>query len=390
MASLALLKAVSAGRVRQVRLLLDSGSCCVNVADNCGQTPLMRAIFLDQEISRNKIVRMLLEKGALVNTPDVVGRNAFAWACLYGRYFNVEQLIDNADVDLDLNRTDINGQTPLFHSVSSGSASTVKLLVETLLKYDLSVDVQDFHGTSPLMLAMKLNHDVCASILIRNGNAKVGLGMKYPEDFNRAEKWAVQTMRHRHGFSVPTKRTLFPPVSSSRTKGSMGQRNDLNHWPTSRLNLPSRSSDSGSSSEEDDSDIPSTNRSSIIDLYSLNPRDETLSYCMRFAPKFGIPPSILAVSPSLSTVANASSEDEVDDFSSPCQDAKKKVDSATCLNHLYNMVQDQLTISYRPTAHVPPPQPSAKQLTNSTLITERSDVSSKSTRKGQLKLIYQS
>ena len=127
--SQALLKSTSAGRSRQVRLLLDSGSS-VEEVDNHGQTPLIKAVFVENDSSRQKILRLLLKYGATVSKADVVGRNALAWSCIYGRDEDVAILLENADVDLDVNKTDINGQTALYHAVSSGNASCVKIMVE--------------------------------------------------------------------------------------------------------------------------------------------------------------------------------------------------------------------------------------------------------------------
>ncbi|XP_060078356.1 uncharacterized protein LOC132557847 [Ylistrum balloti] len=368
MSSIALLKAVTSGRSRQVRLLLDSGSCNVDFADECGQTPLIRAIFIDMESSRDTIIRILLKHGATVGKTDVVGRDALAWACLYGRDANVEQLLDHTEGELDLNRPDVNGQTPLFHAVTSGNASTVKSMVEALLKYGLSVDVQDFFGTSPLMLAMRLNHDVCASILIRNGKAKVGLGVKYPNDFNRAEKWAVQTMRNRQ----KTNRSNFSPRVYPSERPQMprhGQRNSLVNGQVAKLQLPPNSDSESDLSESEDSEV--------LSIYTSGPEtDDMFKYCMKFAPKISIPPSILAVSPSSSTVANASSSDEVDTYSTPYSDPKLD-QNKNCLGQLYGLVQDQMATSYRPTAKPlsSSPSPSLNQLES-----ERSEVSNRSTR----------
>ena len=79
-----LLKAVAAGRCHQVQLLLDSG-VSVEEQDECGQTSLIRAVFPDQQRSRNKIIRTLLKKGALTSKTNAIGRNAIDWACLYGQ-----------------------------------------------------------------------------------------------------------------------------------------------------------------------------------------------------------------------------------------------------------------------------------------------------------------
>ena len=186
-----LLKAVSAGRPRQVRLLLDSG-ITMETKDECGQTPLIRSVFIEHPRNRFRVMKLLLKYGAKVSDSDIVGRNALSWACLYALHKEVKLLLDESDVNLNLNQQDINGQTSLFHAATSGSASVVKLIVDALKRYDMSIELSNRKGYTPLMQAIKLGHDVCATILIYQGQATVGLSMKGPEDITYAEMWANQ------------------------------------------------------------------------------------------------------------------------------------------------------------------------------------------------------
>ncbi|XP_064609575.1 LOW QUALITY PROTEIN: protein TANC1-like [Liolophura sinensis] len=215
MGSRALLKAVSAGRPRQVRLLLDSG-VDPNDTDDLGQTPVISSHLYRTSKNREKIVRMLLKRGGVVSQADVVGRSALLWACLYGREAEVSLLLEYADLDLDLNRSDINGQTALFHAASSGNAASVKLMVGAMMKYELSVDVPDHCGITPLMQTVRLGYDICSSILIHHGKARTGLRAKYPEDFIKAEMWAVKAHCKRE--TEVRNVTAFPPILSQASK----------------------------------------------------------------------------------------------------------------------------------------------------------------------------
>ncbi len=139
-------------------------------------------------------MNLLLQHEAKVSKTDIVGRNALSWACLYGYDQDVSKLLQNADVDLDLNQGDMYGQTALFHAATSGSAATVKIMVDSLKKYSLSCDIANFSGITPLMQASKLGHDVCASILIHQGGATVGINLQASEKVANEEtgdKWAT-------------------------------------------------------------------------------------------------------------------------------------------------------------------------------------------------------
>ena len=215
MAESALLKAVSAGRPHQASLLLDAGAN-VNQADDCKHTPLVRALFVDRPVVRQKLVKLLLRHGASPDTVDVTGRTALSWACMYGRMAEVSLILQH---DPELNRQDDHGQTPLFYAVCSGNAATVKLVVDALIKYGLSVDVANWKGTTPLLEASRLGHDVCASILIHQGRAN--------NHCNEAcvEKWAS---------AQPQPASKFPPILSQITMNKVkyweNKANQLRVW----------------------------------------------------------------------------------------------------------------------------------------------------------------
>ena len=166
----ALFRAVTAGRPRQVRLLLESG-VGVNYTDSCGETPLIKAIFIQNPRSRMKIIRLLLRRRAFIAHQDYIGRSSLSWACQRGIDDVVEQLLKKGEGDIDLNETDMNDCTPLYHSATSGNAACVKLLVDALRRYNLSVDIPNEDGITPLMQAIRLGNDVCASVLLNQGKA---------------------------------------------------------------------------------------------------------------------------------------------------------------------------------------------------------------------------
>ncbi|XP_038069240.1 uncharacterized protein LOC119738417 [Patiria miniata] len=201
----ALVRAISAGRPRQVGMLLDAGTS-PDERDECGKTPLIHAIFVEDPKNRRKVVKMLLKKGAAVATTDATGRSALSWACLQGKDREVDLLLQYSDVNLDLNHNDVSGRTALFHAASSGSAASVKLMVDALVECGMSVDVADFNGVTPLMQALSLGFDVCATILIKQGKASTTVA---DSSFLSAFDWAKPS----RGSPVP--RNHLPDISES-------------------------------------------------------------------------------------------------------------------------------------------------------------------------------
>ncbi|XP_055954955.1 uncharacterized protein LOC126809668 [Patella vulgata] len=331
MASRALLKAVNSARLKQTRLLLESGAP-TEFKDECGQTALTKAIFLENDKTREKMVRLLLSKGADCGRLDAVGRTALSWACLFGREPSVTMILECCDMDLNLR--DINGQAPLYHAVSSGNAAVVKKMVMALKRYDLSVDLEDNNGVSPLMHAVRLGHDICASILTIQGCAKVGLGMKYPEDFFSAQKWATKSLRDRDRLNP--RKSQFPPILANRAFVTMKCASPVANSSAPKAQYTAGFSDDSESIQSED-DYSSDEFEEYL-YTSAIPQDYYLSNC-------GIPQSILAASPTESDSTLSSTIDEVDTYSTIMDD--KKIQKSDDLPQMFCIIQDQMSPSYR-------------------------------------------
>ncbi|XP_071796466.1 uncharacterized protein [Asterias amurensis] len=204
----ALVRAIRSARHRQVGMLLAAGTG-PNERDECGKTPLIHAIFIEDPKERNKITKMLLKKGAIVSIADATGRSALMWACLQGKDQEVELLLQYRDSNLDLNHNDVSGRTALFHAATSGSAASVKLMVDSLVELGSSVDVTDFNGVTPLMQALSMGFDVCATILIRQGKASTTVS---DSSFLSAFDWAKPTRG-----SSKSSRLQLPKIAESKT-----------------------------------------------------------------------------------------------------------------------------------------------------------------------------
>ena len=335
-----LLKAVSAGRARQVRLLLDLGAS-IDEQDDCGQTPLIKAVLLENDRTRDKILKLLLKRGAQVSQADVVGRNALMLACLNGDNNDVKLLIEYADVDLDYNKVDINGQTGLFHAVTSGNAATVKLIISVLLKYGLSSDVTDYNGTSPLMQAQRLGFDVCESILIFEGNAKIRLNNGDIGNLSRREKWAISSLRDRSKVKMNNRRinrSQFPPISNKvtprdRTSPNRGKRLE---------------SDGEETESEEESDV--VEKGSKQKCPTQSPNKPALKPVQ--VPTGKLSKSNTVTSAASTEIESSGEDSEVDSVASTVIEPGKQrsmkpvVDLAT----IYNLKQDQMSPSFRQTA----------------------------------------
>lgn len=174
-----LLEAVTQGRLRQVRLLLDAG---VNV--NCkdldtGQTALIRAMFLDSKNLRRRTAKMLLNYGAKIKLLDNLGRSALSWACIFGREDMVKLFFSGAKVDLALENIDAYGNSNLMLACMSGNVNIVETLSTVFRRSRLNVNKVNNRGESALTIANENEFDDCVEVLLNEGHAN-----SFPYDIN--------------------------------------------------------------------------------------------------------------------------------------------------------------------------------------------------------------
>ena len=165
-----LLQAVTYGRLRQVRLLLDAG---VNV--NCkdldnGQTALIRAMFLENTKLRRRTAKMLLNYGAKVKLLDKFGRSALSWACVLAREDMIKLFFSYPEVDLVLGSIDTDGNTNLMLACMSGNVNIVKTISRIFRRNRLDVNRVNNQGKSALTIAYGQEFTECVEVLLNEGH----------------------------------------------------------------------------------------------------------------------------------------------------------------------------------------------------------------------------
>lgn len=131
----------------------------INVPDASGMSPLMRACAM----SRQDIVKTLLECGADVNFGNSANRTSAMIACLVG---NLEVINTLVQYKANLRLRDRSGATCLHYAIDSGNVEVVKYL----LTQKVDVDAQDNQGWTSLMcLASNKGTMDIAKTLIRSG-----------------------------------------------------------------------------------------------------------------------------------------------------------------------------------------------------------------------------
>ena len=236
-------EAICDGRMYQTRHLLESG-VDVNFVDEQGLTPLMRAAQLPDEKcrTRSNLLKLLLQYSANVNIVDHKGRHVLSRACIDEKEDIVRLLCNVANLDIDLNLRDFEGNTPLMHSVRTGNAALVKFLLDELNKFQVDIDVRNHEDRTPYLEAKRLGHEECATILLKEGNASKNIQVNPFLDFmslkdEDSQKGRVRGLEeNKYGINNSTARKHTNPrnmqkkkVPTKKTANSHGEKSATAH-----------------------------------------------------------------------------------------------------------------------------------------------------------------
>lgn len=165
----ALNKAISERRFKQVRSFIDLG-VSLNSKDRDGKTALIQLCFIEPDSLAIAIATCLLKRGAKIDVTDSNGLSALSTAVIRHKEDMVALFLEETG-NFDLNSKDKKGNTALFHAANVGNFNILNALVVALKKYQLSVNVANNDGATPLIQAC-INGDVaCAKYLIMEGKA---------------------------------------------------------------------------------------------------------------------------------------------------------------------------------------------------------------------------
>jgi ankyrin repeat protein len=139
-------------------LLLDAGIAVDERDPQTNKTPLMIAV----ENTDADMIKMLLDAGSEINTPDSSGLTPLLLACRIGSAETVELLLANGAA---LEVRDVNGLTPMVAALASGR----KPVVEILLRAGVSPDGLTPGGNPLLVEAMQQGYLEVAPLLVMAG-----------------------------------------------------------------------------------------------------------------------------------------------------------------------------------------------------------------------------
>ena len=165
----ALNKAICERRFKQVRSFIDLG-VNLNSKDSDGKTALIQLCSVQPDSLAISIASRLLKRGAKIGVKDSNGLSALSTAVIKQKEDMIKLFLEEAG-NFDLNSKDKKGNTALFYAAEVGNFNILNALVIALQKYQLSVNVPNNEGTTPLIQACMNGNIACARFLIKEGKA---------------------------------------------------------------------------------------------------------------------------------------------------------------------------------------------------------------------------
>ena len=146
--------AAGAGHIDLIDRLLDAGARIDAKDRRRGFTPLMSAVWTNQELA----VTTLLDRGAPIDQTNDKGHTALFWAANRGWDQLVPLLIERG---ADVNSASNNGVTPLIIAAAAGHTATV----DALLKAGADPTLKDAKGKTALEWAQQRKKQKAAELL---------------------------------------------------------------------------------------------------------------------------------------------------------------------------------------------------------------------------------
>ena len=158
------------GYAEIAKSLLSSGLLDVNANISMGLNNIISRtagtlLTLAAEEGHEEVVLLLLDNGADINKPNIMGSTPLNQAVTYRRIGVVKHLLIRGALPDKANNT---GRTPLHSAVSSGTLSIVQLLLDS----GATSDIQDDFGWTPMQMAKVLWNDKIMELLKKYQNVK--------------------------------------------------------------------------------------------------------------------------------------------------------------------------------------------------------------------------
>lgn len=198
----ALIQAVKQGSIRGILLVVQGiqdrdGS----FQTEAGTTPLIEACKFGDKKTGVQMVKVLLDNRAEISRRDYLGLNAFHWACSKA-HKEIVDLFIKSNQTIDFNARDNNGNSVLYHAVTSSDCRFTNYICRLYEEHGGNVEMKNNQGFSAVDLALKLGHNSCAVVVNRASGRRRVVNSKGHGDLNCCMlNWINGSVGENHGFA---------------------------------------------------------------------------------------------------------------------------------------------------------------------------------------------
>ena len=160
-------RAIKAGTVKEVNILLEKG-CDPNLSCGAwGMRPLMIAQYITSKKKRQQVVQLLLKFGAAPSLVDNQGRNSLMYACALQSSESVSMMLQV--VGYSFYDADRDGNTLLHMCSMVGNPDVLKVVLQYGFGYRCDLNTQNKLCLTALMVAVLRQRRECSVLLHDNG-----------------------------------------------------------------------------------------------------------------------------------------------------------------------------------------------------------------------------
>ena len=156
-------RAVKAGSVKEVSILLEKG-CDPNLPCGLwGMRPLMVAQYISAKVRRQQIIQLLLQYGAVPSLTDNHNRNCLMYACALKSNDSINAMLQASEYDFYA--SDCDGNTLLHLCAMVGDSDILSTVLKYASKYRCDLNHRNKLLFTALIIAILRRRKECAKIL---------------------------------------------------------------------------------------------------------------------------------------------------------------------------------------------------------------------------------
>lgn len=202
---------IGRGYFQQVRFFVDLG-INIDEQNDDKRTPLMLCALMEPTQWGTGIARLLIEKGAIIDTQDKYGLNALHLASIYNRLELAKVLLQA--IDFDLVQTDKWGNTALHYAVRAGNSALVGLLKDTLHHYKLPLVTINKEGLTALDEGYRYSQSACVAVLQTNNSPTDDENESFSQQSVPQLQLSKESMSSRSVSDASWRRTISRPKTA--------------------------------------------------------------------------------------------------------------------------------------------------------------------------------